>query len=479
ENHAAEPESPESPALPAEPTASQPASPPRISLGQSRRLGLGAPLRQVRAMSIQRAAGVDAPSASDSARNDVPSPASVTPPAEPATTPLPADPVSAQSVDPEQLTVSRLATDLDSAQVASAARLALPLAPSGPNREQAPVDETTQSSEPGDFMGSLSSSAQPDITPMASMQRLVGSDHADTVTHGRERELPLLQRQASSSRDLAAELEEPPGPTAASSVSMDGAAISAHRPSASAQPASFAAELPAAALRGTTPAPLALRPSLQRAQLAPLVGSRPLSAMMPIQRTAAAPAPAQPAALPRPADATGIPSAFAMLDRDRPDTLPVQTLAVTRSHDVSPQPASTEWANPGRQLLQPMPHVLSRPGSVASRSVPTPLPLAPLATMASVQRSAAETASAAPTADFVSMQRADLDPGHNSPVAREWPSVQAAGGAASTPAAPDAQGRSDENIDALAGQLYERIRVRLKSELLVDRERAGLLTDLR
>jgi hypothetical protein len=168
-----------------------------------------------------------------------------------------------------------------------------------------------------------------------------------------------------------------------------------------------------------------------------------------------------------------------MLDRDRPDTLPVQTLAVTRSHDVSPQPASTEWANPGRQLLQPMPHVLSRPGSVASRSVPTPLPLAPLATMASVQRSAAETASAAPTADFVSMQRADLDPGHNSPVAREWPSVQAASGAASTPAAPDAQGRSDENIDALAGQLYERIRVRLKSELLVDRERAGLLTDLR
>jgi hypothetical protein len=34
-------------------------------------------------------------------------------------------------------------------------------------------------------------------------------------------------------------------------------------------------------------------------------------------------------------------------------------------------------------------------------------------------------------------------------------------------------------MDLLAGKLYDRIRGRLKTELLIDRERAGLLTDWR
>lgn len=34
-------------------------------------------------------------------------------------------------------------------------------------------------------------------------------------------------------------------------------------------------------------------------------------------------------------------------------------------------------------------------------------------------------------------------------------------------------------MDELARKLYDRLRTRLKSELLVDRERAGFLTDLR
>jgi len=34
-------------------------------------------------------------------------------------------------------------------------------------------------------------------------------------------------------------------------------------------------------------------------------------------------------------------------------------------------------------------------------------------------------------------------------------------------------------MDELAGKLYDRIRTRLKTELLIDRERAGFLTDLR
>ena len=38
---------------------------------------------------------------------------------------------------------------------------------------------------------------------------------------------------------------------------------------------------------------------------------------------------------------------------------------------------------------------------------------------------------------------------------------------------------ADTDMDELAGKLYDRIRNRLKTELLVDRERAGFLTDLR
>jgi hypothetical protein len=34
-------------------------------------------------------------------------------------------------------------------------------------------------------------------------------------------------------------------------------------------------------------------------------------------------------------------------------------------------------------------------------------------------------------------------------------------------------------LDELAGRLYDRIRLRLRRELLVDRERAGALQDLR
>ena len=37
----------------------------------------------------------------------------------------------------------------------------------------------------------------------------------------------------------------------------------------------------------------------------------------------------------------------------------------------------------------------------------------------------------------------------------------------------------DDELDALAARLYDRIRLRLRSELRVDRERAGRITDLR
>jgi hypothetical protein len=40
-------------------------------------------------------------------------------------------------------------------------------------------------------------------------------------------------------------------------------------------------------------------------------------------------------------------------------------------------------------------------------------------------------------------------------------------------------GQSEKELDELARKLYDRIRYHLRSELLIDRERAGVLTDLR
>lgn len=53
-------------------------------------------------------------------------------------------------------------------------------------------------------------------------------------------------------------------------------------------------------------------------------------------------------------------------------------------------------------------------------------------------------------------------------------------GAGATPAGGAAPGAGDKpaELDELAKKLYERIRTRLKAELRLDRERAGLLTDL-
>lgn len=48
---------------------------------------------------------------------------------------------------------------------------------------------------------------------------------------------------------------------------------------------------------------------------------------------------------------------------------------------------------------------------------------------------------------------------------------------AATPAATS--NNNEKDMDELAGKLYDRIRGRLRTELLVDRERAGLLTDWR
>lgn len=102
------------------------------------------------------------------------------------------------------------------------------------------------------------------------------------------------------------------------------------------------------------------------------------------------------------------------------------------------------------------------------------LPLAPLQRAAAQAVPEAMEPGSGPTVDVV--QR--LGPGAASAVAsaptqRPSPAEVGSGSLLAGHTAPGT------DIDELAGKLYDKIRTRLKSELLVDRERAGFLTDLR
>ena len=109
------------------------------------------------------------------------------------------------------------------------------------------------------------------------------------------------------------------------------------------------------------------------------------------------------------------------------------------------------------------------------------LPLAPL------QRAApAESPAQAPGAEWTSeaVPGGVFDSPEASGLTSRAPSPAEAGSAVSTvgPAIGSMFGghkAAETDMDELAGKLYDKIRTRLKSELLVDRERAGFLTDLR
>ena len=109
------------------------------------------------------------------------------------------------------------------------------------------------------------------------------------------------------------------------------------------------------------------------------------------------------------------------------------------------------------------------------------LPLAPIAVGATpaAQRVAAvwdteAEAAPRPGAAIVPSDMVQRTPASDAPAADVSPAAAAGATATATPA-----GDSEKDMDELAGKLYDRIRGRLRTELLVDRERAGLLTDWR
>lgn len=112
------------------------------------------------------------------------------------------------------------------------------------------------------------------------------------------------------------------------------------------------------------------------------------------------------------------------------------------------------------------------------RSVATDaeMPLARLAAPG-VQASTAVIEARAPLATSATIQRAPESNG-SSPAASDAPSMSGPG-QPSPAASISPQKDDDTQMDELAGKLYDKIRSRLRNELLVDRERAGFLTDLR
>ena len=153
-------------------------------------------------------------------------------------------------------------------------------------------------------------------------------------------------------------------------------------------------------------------------------------------------------------------------------TVPVHDLAGGAAVGLS-RPAGTDAASGAGAVDLAMPPVQLRPAPEGGTAAP-PVPMRTVAAPARAPAAPAPpvTADAAPPV----VQRApapaevaETPPSTAAPVAAVTAGAAAAGG--SMP-------RSEEDLDVLAGRLYDHIAGRLRRELRVDRERTGLLTDL-
>ncbi|MDQ6709649.1 MAG: hypothetical protein M3Z11_03730 [Candidatus Dormibacteraeota bacterium] len=455
----------------------------RLTLGQSRRLGLGAPLRKVPSAAVQRLP--DLPLARQTPAQTVtdahllePTPVLIE-----STAPPPSIPASATGVtgadgadgaagktdnsigSPDSPNLPSL--PFESRPTLQRAALDLPLAPTG--RAQAAEAPALVAGEAGDagalagwpatlaptesLITSTSRMAQWDGTAASPIQRLAEPETARPTAAAAKLDRPLLQRRAASPGD-----EMTPGPSRWS-------------PQAG----------PAIAAIG-----------------APLTGTRSLASLQRVsQQTVAAPSERA-----TPAPAQAIVPDFSVLHTERgPRATQATTFVQTSSVDIPASPGAfyrEKNSMPGLALgsmpqsfqsRQSAPAVQRMPLQSQAQPPPRPverpdmsLPLAPVASVASVQRATqiAESAIAVASQPMITAQRDSF--ASEPPWQASETSVQgatASSAATSSATGPSGAAHPDENLDALAGKLYDRIRNRLKSELLLDRERAGLLTDLR
>jgi hypothetical protein len=178
----------------------------------------------------------------------------------------------------------------------------------------------------------------------------------------------------------------------------------------------------------------------------------------------------------------------------RPMRAPISTLALDRSAESTAAFPSRLERSPESTL--PIEPVVQR---FAAAGISLPLARSPEAFAATahpaLQRITSASTSSVPDPTSAAETETDFIPGDGR-ISGALPSLQRvpmqewtlqaapapAGSVAESPAAAGAteHGADDQSrIDDLAAKLYDKIRTRLRTELLVDRERAGLLTDLR
>src|SRR6266566_4625031 len=450
-----------------EPYEAAPFSAQRLTLGQSRRLGLGAPIKQVPDHSVQRTA---------------------TDPLPLAQSPIPTLPqrgsepdVKAQLVPKDTAVVQRVPTDFS-----VPARAALDLALS----TKAPMDLATSVSQTRTPSLGVPPAPSLGASEPARLELPLARTAAREETQAKDRQpiTPTIQPAATSSpaQDFAPTLRpilqrRADGATPVPSTESD------HAPAMPLAPPSVPAVSTPSVQRVTDSSarpPVVSATSASDAAMAPLVGARPLWPTAMLQRSASTDTPH-----PDPRPQRGSESPFVTpqqggrelpLMRSSDDTplpdpprnggseFPFETPSQGGSEFHIPHPALPQM---GREFRFDNPPLAAREVSSGR------LPLAPSPGIA-VQRAsdntrlpdpppqeAAETLQALWYENRVAVSRpseGETTPGSTRPVAATGPSQA-----------------SETEMDELARKLYDRIRGRLKTELLVDRERAGFLTDLR
>ena len=388
----------------------------RLTLGQSRRMGLGAPIKSVPDRSVQRAA------------TELPLPPV------PQTEKMDASPAAREAVDASPVgpvpdrSVQRAAIDLPLLSLPQRARESID---ASPTESRHLPDRGVQR-------------AAPELPLAALPQR------------GREiMAAPSVQLNAESSAEPESDwsIAAPPAvqgdahgglPTLSSGGSMQTRAV-ANEPAS--MPRIAVSRLPLVTDSAVRVSRFSAPPAPDMAAMAPLAGARLLRPTTTLQRDASIDA--APTLSP---DAPTLGTAVQREMEDAPTlTLPQRGREDSQEYKELPSMSAREDGRDGRMPLAP-----SRGVSVQASRDDTPLPDAP------------------PQGGREILQGA----WYEAPVA-----VSRVHGGAPAPESSAASAgphqASETEMDELARKLYDRLRNRLKTELLVDRERAGFLTDLR
>ena len=474
-----------------EPFEAAPVPAQRLTLGQARRLGLGAPIKQVPDHSVQRAATDPLPPAQS------PVPTLRERPSEPmeaSRVEAPAEITAVQRVPKDAGVVQRVPADISMPARASLELAASPKAP----MDLATGVRQTRTSSPGTTTSSFGmlESPSPDASETPGLELpLARTSAREEAPDGDQPPItPTVQLSATSSPadDFPSVLRPIMQRRADGATPVPPSIESDHAPAMPLVPPPSVPAVSTSSVQRVTDSfarlPTVSETWASAAVTAPLVGARPLRATAPLQRSASADGPAIVEEPLHPGRLTQVPLMAMRDDTSLPDPPPngrreFQLEPLQRSgsefgFDTPPQ--GTELPLKAVGFLQrvrsgnPSPTTSAQGATEVS---PRRLPLAPSLGIA-VQRASESTRVSDPPAleDRETLQAV----WYENRAAASRPSEGESTPVSASPAAATGPSQASETeMDELARKLYDRIRGRLKTELLVDRERAGFLTDLR